>query len=147
MEINIKMSGTPKQTILIIEDEPDVTTYLSTILDDNGYKVETASDGVEAMRKIRTLRPDLISLDISLPTKTGVNIYCELKEDPQLSSIPVVMVTGIQQDFETYIHSQKNLPPPDGFLSKPFLVDELLKVIAKLLSNKQVDHIQSNNHE
>jgi len=130
------MNGIPKQTILIIEDEPDVSMYLSTILEDNGYKVETAGDGIEAMRKIRTLKPDLISLDISLPEKTGVNIYCELKKDPQLSSIPVVMVTGIQQDFERYISSQKKLPPPDGFLSKPFLVDELLRVIASLLTKK-----------
>jgi CheY-like chemotaxis protein len=128
------MSGLPKKTILIIEDEPDVTTYLSTILDDNGYGVQTASDGVEAMQKIRISKPDLISLDISLPEKTGVNIYCELKEDPQLSSIPVVMVTAIQKDFEEYIRSQKKIPPPDGFISKPFVVDELLSVISQLLN-------------
>jgi len=135
------MNRTSKKTILIIEDEPDVITYLSTILDDNGYDVEIAINGVEAMRKIKTLRPDLISLDISLPEKTGVNIYCELKENPQLSSIPVVMVTGIHQDFENYIRSQKELPPPDGYISKPFLVDELLKVIANLINQKPVSHI------
>jgi CheY-like chemotaxis protein len=133
------MSNTSKYTILIIEDEPDVTTYLSTILEDNGYVVKTASDGVEAMDKIKKFRPDLISLDISLPEKTGINLYCELKDDPLLASIPVVMVTGIQQDFETYIHSQKNISPPDGFISKPFQVDELLEVITRLLNKKNVD--------
>ena len=127
------MTGDQKKTILIVEDEPDVTTYLVTILSDNGYAVKTASDGVEAMRMIREAQPDLISLDISLPEKTGINIYCELKENPMLSSIPVVMVTGIQKDFEKYIRSQKDLPPPDGFISKPFVVDELLRVISKLL--------------
>lgn len=147
MEINLKMNGTSKKTVLIIEDEPDVTTYLSTILDDNGYNVETANDGIEAMRKIKTLRPDLISLDISLPAKTGVNIFCELKEDPQLLSIPVVMVTGIQKDFENYIRSHKKLPFPDGFISKPFNVDEFLNVIERLLIHKRVEHIQSTNHE
>jgi len=141
------MNNIPKKTILIIEDEPDVTTYLSTILEDNGYGIETASDGLEAMRKIRSSKPDLISLDISLPAKTGVNIYCELKEDPLLASIPVVMVTGIQQDFENFIHSQKKLPPPDGFISKPFAVNELLSVIARLLTKEQVSHIRSNHHE
>ena len=139
------MNETPKQTILIVEDEPDVSTYLSTILDDHGYKVETASDGLEAMRKIKMLRPDLISLDISLPEKTGVKIYCELKEDPHLSSIPVVMITGIQQNFEFYIRSQKKLPPPDGFLSKPFAVQELLKMVARLLSKEHIDYFQGNN--
>lgn len=136
------MSGLPKKTILIIEDEPDVTTYLSTILDDNGYDVQTASNGFEAMEKIRIAKPDLISLDISLPEKSGVNIYCELKEDPQLSSIPVVMVTGIQKDFEKYIRMQKYLPPPDGFIAKPFVVNELLRVISKLL-NKEKEKIKN----
>jgi CheY-like chemotaxis protein len=140
------MKATPEKTILIIEDEPDVTIYLSTILNDNGYRVETACDGVEAMRKIRTLRPDLISLDISLPAKTGVKIYGELKEDPILSSIPVVIVTGIEQDFKSYIHSQKNFPPPEGFISKPFIIDEFLKVIARVLIQKPSKQIQSDNH-
>jgi CheY-like chemotaxis protein len=135
------------KTILVIEDEPDVTIYLSTILHDNGYKVETAGNGIEAMSKIRTVKPDLISLDISLPAKTGVNIYCELKEDPQLSSIPVIIVTGIERDFKSYIHSQKNLPPPDGFISKPFIITEFLKVIASVLIKKPVEQIQSGHHE
>jgi CheY-like chemotaxis protein len=141
------MSGLTKKTILIIEDEPDVTTYLSTILVDNGYEVQTASNGTEAMEKIRLSKPDLISLDISLPEKTGVNIYCELKEDPQLASIPVVMITGIQKDFERYIRSQKNLPPPDGFLSKPFVVEELLNLISKLLHKKKGENIKMTEHE
>jgi CheY-like chemotaxis protein len=141
------MNKKPKHTILIVEDEPDVSTYLSTILDDHGYEVDTASNGLEAMRKIRISRPDLISLDISLPEKTGVKIYCELKEDPHLSSIPVVMITGIQQDFEFYIRSQKRLPPPDGFLTKPFAVHELLSLVARLLSQEHVDYFLGNNHE
>jgi CheY-like chemotaxis protein len=106
-------------------------------LEDNGYKIKTAADGVEAMKKIRDSVPDLITLDISLPAKTGVNIYCELKEDPLLSSIPVVMITGIQRDFESYIRSQKQLPPPDGFISKPFQVNELLKVVRNLTYQKE----------
>jgi len=141
------MSESPKKTVLIIEDEPDVTTYLSTILVDNGYGVQTASNGNEAMEKIRLSKPDLISLDISLPEKTGVNIYCELKEDPQLASIPVVMITGIQKDFESYIRAQKNLPPPDGFLSKPFIVDELLKLISQLLNKIKGENLKMTEHE
>lgn len=147
MKRNTKMKVTPEKTILIIEDEPDVTIYLSTILNDNGYKVKTAGDGVEAMRKIKALKPDLVTLDISLPAKTGVKIYCELKEDPLLSSIPVVIVTGIEQNFRSYIHSQKSFPPPDGFISKPFNINELLKVIARVLFPKPVEQMQSNIHK
>lgn len=141
------MNGSQKRRILIIEDEPDVMTYLSTILDDHGYEVETAYDGDQAMKKIKETKPDLISLDISLPTKTGINIYCELKEDPQLALIPVVMVTGIQKEFKKYIRTHNNLPPPEGYISKPFLVDELLNVIARLLNQNNAGYVQSNNHQ
>jgi CheY-like chemotaxis protein len=129
------MNQQTKKSILIIEDEPDITTYLATLLHDNDYEVQTAANGIEAMKKIRDRKPDLISLDISIPEKTGVKIYCELKEDPALSSIPVVMVTGIQQEFKKFINSRKHLPPPDGYISKPFQAEELLSVISKLLQN------------
>ena len=128
------MNPKPIKCILIIEDEADITMYLTAIFEDSGYKVETAANGTEAMHKIKKKRPDLISLDISLPERTGVNIYCELKEDPVLAAIPVVMVTGIQKEFQRYIDSRKNLPPPDGYISKPFQASELINVVSKLLN-------------
>ena len=146
MERNTGMKDRAEKTILVIEDEPDVTIYLSTILHDNGYKVETAGNGIEAMNKIRTAKPDLISLDISLPAKTGVNIYCELKEDPLFSSIPVIIVSGIERDFKSFIHSRKDIPPPDGFISKPFIINELLNMIANILTGKPVEQVPGDNH-
>ena len=124
-----------KKRILVIEDEQDIAIYLETILQDNGYEVDVAVDGFEAMKKIKNKKPDLISLDISLPEKTGVKLYCELKESKRLSKIPVVMVTGIEKGFKKYINSGKRLPPPNAYLSKPFNVDELLLVVSDILKN------------
>ena len=123
-----------KKRILVIEDEQDIAIYLETILLDNGYEVDIAVDGFEAMKKIKNKKPDLISLDISLPEKTGVKLYCELKENKRLSKIPVVMVTGIEKGFKKYINSGKGLPPPNGYISKPFNVDELLAVVSDILN-------------
>jgi CheY-like chemotaxis protein len=81
----------------------------------------------------KTHMPDLISLDISLPKKTGVNIYCELKKDPAFSTIPVVIITGIQKEFKKIFTSGEELPPPDGYISKPFCVEELKELIGRIL--------------
>jgi CheY-like chemotaxis protein len=127
------MEKSQKKRICIVEDEPDIATYLSTVFEDSGYRVETATDGVEAMKIIKAHKPDLISLDISLPEKTGVKIYCELKKDPALSTIPVVIITGIQKEIKNIFSSGDALPPPDGYISKPFSVEELKKTINGIL--------------
>lgn len=126
-----------RKRILVIEDEEDITAYLTAVFEDNGYEVDSAVDGVQAMSKIRENKPDLISLDVSIPEKTGVKIYCELKADPHLASIPVVMVTGIEREFQKYISTRKDLPPPEGYIAKPFQADELLHTISNLLNGNK----------
>ncbi len=114
-----------KKLILVIDDEPDIVTYLETLLCDNGYQTVSASNGVEAMEKVQLKKPDLITLDISMPEKSGVRFYRELKTDPQLSSIPVLIITGVtgyggdSDSFEQFLASRKQVPPPEGFIGKP----------------------------
>ena len=66
--------------ILIVDDDPDISEYLSTFFQDNGYATETAKDGVEAMEMVEAALPDLIALDITMPEKSGVRFYREMKE-------------------------------------------------------------------
>ena len=126
-----------RKKILVVEDEEDITAYLTAVFEDNGYEVESALDGIQAMSKIRKHKPDLISLDVSIPEKTGVKIYCELKEDPILAKIPVVMVTGVEKEFQKYISTRKDLPPPEGYITKPFRVEELKRIISGILNGYQ----------
>jgi CheY-like chemotaxis protein len=129
-----------RKKILILDDEANVVTYLQTLLQDNGYDTVSAADGNEGMEKMRSEKPDLVTLDISMPEKSGVGFYRELKEDPELASIPVVVVSAVTgyggkpEDFEKFLGSRKNVPPPDGFVPKPIDRDELLKAIGDLLS-------------
>ena len=69
-----------KKVVLIVDDEPDFRVYLSTFLEDNGFLTVTAKDGDEALAKVQRNRPDLITLDITMPEKSGVRFYREMKD-------------------------------------------------------------------
>lgn len=126
--------------ILIIDDEPDERLYLSTLLEDNGYATDTAEDGNEGLEKAKIDPPDLITLDISMPEKSGVKFYRETRKEPQLCKIPIVVVTGVTglggnpREFHKFLSTRKETPPPDGFISKPVDREKLLETIARLLS-------------
>jgi CheY-like chemotaxis protein len=123
-----------KKTILIIDDEPDTLTYFSSLLQDNGFNTITAENGDEGLKKVKAAKPDLITLDITMPETSGVRCYRELRETDEWKSIPVIMITGVSEDFRTFISSRKHLPPPDGYLAKPIDEEQLLAMVRRLTS-------------
>ena len=122
------------KTILVVDDEPDVVTYLSTVLKDAGYDTLEAANGDEAMEQIRKGRPDLITLDITMPEMTGVKTYQTLKESPELKTIPVIIVTGVAHEFKQFISTRAQVPPPEGYLEKPVKPEELLAEVERLIA-------------
>ena len=122
------------KTILIVDDEPDVCTYISTLLEDHGYTTMSAKDGEEALVKLKSVSPDLITLDISMPEKSGVKLFREIKEDSRWKKIPIIIITGVSEDFQKFISSRRQVPPPEGYLSKPINQEDILKLISKLTS-------------
>ena len=122
------------QTILIVDDDPDIVTYLSTVLQDEGFDCCSAADGVQGMAAVRSEKPALICLDISMPEKSGVRMYRDLCEDPELSSIPVVIVTGLSLDFEKFISTRKQVPRPAGYFAKPVERIDFIKKVKELLA-------------
>jgi CheY-like chemotaxis protein len=123
-----------KKTILIIDDEPDTLTYFSNLLQDNGFDTVVAENGDEALKKVRAAKPDLITLDITMPETSGVRCYRELREKEEWKSIPVIMITGISEDFRGFISSRRQVPPPDGYLTKPVNEGQLLEMVRSLTS-------------
>jgi CheY-like chemotaxis protein len=125
------MAG-PKR-ILIVDDEQDIRTYLSALLGDQGYETMEARDGGEALQMIQAAPPDLITLDISMPEKSGVRFFRELKMDDRWKAIPVVVVTGVSTDMKSFISSRHQLPAPEGFVAKPIDREEILGLVRSLL--------------
>ena len=134
-------SQSDKKRILVLDDEPNIVAYLETLLRDNGYETVSASDGKEGIEKARNGEVDLVCLDISMPEHSGVRFYRDLKDDPKLSAIPVVVVTAVTgfggdpEPFKRFLSSRKQVPPPEGFLAKPIDKQEFLDTIAKILSS------------
>lgn len=122
-----------KRKILIVEDEEDTATYLSTLLGDAGYDTVVAADGEQALEKIKANPPDLVSLDITMPNKSGVRLYRDIKESDAWGKIPVVIVTGVSADFEEFISTRRQVPPPEGYLPKPIDVKKYLATVEELL--------------
>lgn len=137
--------------ILIVDDEPDTVTYLSVLLDENGYASATARDGVEGLEMLRKEKPDLVLLDMMMPKKSGITMFKEMRKDPDLSSIPVVVVTGVSEvtgvDFRNFMYKQPlrdekkfvettgltKYTIPDGYVEKPIKPDELINAIKEAL--------------
>jgi len=122
-----------KKKIIVIDDEPDIVTFLTLLLEDNGYATISAKDGQEGFEKINAEHPDLVLLDITMPEKSGVRCYREMRSDPGLKSIPVVIVTGVAKEFKNFISTRRQVPPPDGFIAKPIDKKELLDLVARLI--------------
>jgi len=120
-----------KKLILVIDDEPDIVTYLTTLLEDNGYEVATAANGQEGLEMAKDKKPAAISLDISMPEKSGVKFYREICDNEATKGIPVIIVTGLTKDFKGFIESRKQVPKPFGYVSKPIDKEEFLGFIKK----------------
>jgi len=137
------MANGKKKKILIVDDEPDVLTYLVSLFEDNDYTTVSARDGKEGMEKVQSEKPDLITLDISMPEKSGVRFYREMRSNPELEKIPIVIVTGVESthdggsgaDFERFLGTRRRVPPPNGFIMKPVDADKLLSTVADLLNS------------
>jgi CheY-like chemotaxis protein len=117
------------KTVLVVDDDPDARDFLTTVLEDNGYGTLTANDGTEAIAAIERSRPDLVLLDITMPEKSGVAVYRRLKEDAQFKAIPVIIVTGMSDEFEKFISTRRQVPPPEGYISKPVDHEQLLSMV------------------
>jgi len=121
------------KTILVVDDDPDAVDFFVTVLEDNGYKTVSARDGNEALDRIREEIPDLVTLDVTMPEKSGVGVYRKLREEEAYLDIPVIIITGVSDDFKHFISSRRKVPPPNGYLSKPIEPEELVRLVGELV--------------
>lgn len=92
------MGAGKTKTILVVDDEADVRNFLMAALVEAGFNVVTANDGIEALEEVKKNIPDLISLDLVMPKKSGIRFYRELVKKKEWSKIPILIVTGHARD-------------------------------------------------
>jgi CheY-like chemotaxis protein len=128
------MSEETLKRILVVDDEADVRDYLQTALEDAGFQVETAIDGIDALQRVRRCPPDLISLDLVMPRHSGARFYHELQKDKALAGIPVLIVTGHARDEAGKADFEEmTMSGPGVYLEKPVRPASYVAAVRTLL--------------
>ena len=127
-----------QQTVLIVDDEAEAVDMLSAILEVEGYKTLSASDGEEGVAKASAELPDVVVLDVQMPRIDGFEAFRRLLQDEKTRSIPVIMLTGQAQrtgmKFSAREMGEFIGREPAAYVEKPVQPDELLKTIQKVLA-------------
>ena len=89
-----------KRKVLVVDDEPDAVEFVQAVLEEAGYEVAGAADGEAGLEAARAQVPDLVILDVQMPGKDGFTVFAEMRKDPELAGIPVVMLTGRDSEEE-----------------------------------------------
>ena len=119
-----------EKRILVVDDEPHVVRSLTFVLKKEGYDVSSATDGEEAIAKVRESKPNIMFLDVMMPKKNGYQVCQEIKDDPSLSDIYIIMLTAKGQEADR----EKGLGlGADEFITKPFSPMKIIERVGELL--------------
>ena len=128
------MDETVSKTILCVEDEPEMIDLIRLILSRKGFNVRGAAGGVEGIRLIRELRPDLVLLDLMMPDMDGWEVYQQMKADAAQRDIPVIVVTAKAQNIDKVLGL--HIAKVDDYIAKPFSPQELLESVERVFNQK-----------
>ena len=115
--------------VLVVDDDDVIRELITVNLELEGYDVETAFDGQDALDKVKAVRPDVITLDIMMPRLDGWETATRLRDDPETAGIKVVLLSARAQEADVQRGERIGV---DAYLTKPFDPDELLAVVARL---------------
>ena len=125
--------------VLIVDDDPDVRLFNTTVVEELGYTPLEASNGEEGLEMAKKKGPDLVILDVLMPRQSGIRLYRLLKTDKKLKTIPVIILSGIAK--KTFLRSQKALtefggeevPEPQIYIEKPVEAEVLAETIQSVI--------------
>ncbi len=124
-----------KKRVLVVDDEPDFASIVQANLKKEGFEVEVAYDGVEAIEKVKANPPDAIVLDVMMPEKDGYEVCAELKKDEKYQDIPIVMLTAVADHVGStrYSHHDGMNMEADDYLPKPASAEEISESVKRLV--------------
>lgn len=132
------MALASEKKILVVDDEPDVRSFLAACIRDVGFQVETAADGEDALEKVEASPPDLMTLDMVMPRKSGIQVIRTLRKDERFKRLPVIVITAHAhdefgsddvRDFYAFTSGLR----PRYILEKPITPEKLVKSIVEIL--------------
>ncbi|WP_316760094.1 PleD family two-component system response regulator [Pedobacter aquatilis] len=115
--------------LLICDDDIDIIEMLEIVLDDSGFDIITETDSKKVLELISSTKPQLVLMDLWMPVISGDQILMQMREDQNLSSIPVVIMSAAQDGKEVASKAGAN-----GYIPKPFDIDELMQKVNKFMS-------------
>jgi two-component system alkaline phosphatase synthesis response regulator PhoP len=126
-----------KARILMVDDDKVLVAATKVVLESKDYQVSTAYDGDEGLAKAKAEKPDLIILDIIMPTQDGFTVCEQIKNDPEMEKIPILIMTSFAQDKgKTNIPANAGLSlEAEGYVDKPVSPEQLLGLIEKMLAS------------
>ncbi len=124
------VSQAARPTVLVVEDEPALMTMLRYNLEKQGFRVDEAADGQEALTRIAETPPDLVLLDWMLPVMSGIEVCRQIRRNPTTRDLPVIMLTARAQDDDAVRGLNTGV---DDYITKPFAMDLLLARMRALL--------------
>ena len=125
--------------VLVVDDEPDAVEFVKTVLEEAGCEVLSASNGVEGLQRAREESPDLVILDVQMPEKDGFSTFDDMKKDPELKAIPVIMLTGVGEKtglkFSATDMGDFFGEEPDAYIEKPIDPQLLEETVREMLGD------------
>jgi CheY-like chemotaxis protein len=132
-----------RKTILLVEDQDDQTAFLTNLLAAGGYRTIVATDTADGLRISKSNHPDLVIIDMMLPSDQGIRLYRALKASDDLRTLPVVMISCIDKQMFFQCHrihepqTKNGLPLPDAYIEMPPEADELIHIVAALSGREE----------
>jgi DNA-binding response OmpR family regulator len=123
-----------KKKVVCVEDEPEIIDLIRLILGRKGFDLTGATGGQEGLDTIRRVKPDLVLLDLMMPDMDGWEVYQQMKADPDLKDIPVIVVTAKAQSIDKILGL--HIAKVDDYVTKPFGPQELLQSVERVLGLK-----------
>jgi CheY-like chemotaxis protein len=135
------MAIASEKRILVVDDEPDVRSFLAACLEDAGFKVEVAVDGLDALEKVETFSPDLMTLDMVMPKMSGIKVIRNLRKNKKWVKLPIIVITAHARDemgsdqIKEFSALTSGLRPRIT-LDKPISPTNLVNTVCKILEVK-----------
>jgi CheY-like chemotaxis protein len=119
-----------KKKILVVDDEPNIVDLLALVLRGEGYEVHTANNGVEALKSIPQVKPDLVILDVNMPQLDGWNVLSTIRSTESTRTLPVLMCTN--RDLISDVERAEVLGAT-GYIPKPFEIERVVRKIHQVI--------------